>query len=158
MYENVNGLFPRGASIIHTRSTCHLRNATQTGKLELDSCSSTEDNTDGCRVNLQPSASAAGASAGMTIAMERNFGAGGKGVRTWYWPRGKEPKSARSTAKKVDPDQWGTPSASFPIQECEDSAFVEPHMLVLTQSLCGKWTNTTVRSSASEHRLVRPLS
>lgn len=127
IWENTNDLYGvAGISDIHTRSNCILRNPTQTGTLETEQCFAKANGNEGCRVNLKSTSGSASKS--RSLAMERSFEQGGQGIRVWSWLLGQGPVSEADLS--VRPDDWGVPAAHFPIQECDNSAFAEPHMLV----------------------------
>ncbi|KAH9974021.1 concanavalin A-like lectin/glucanase domain-containing protein [Lactifluus volemus] len=69
------------------------------------------------------------------------------GISTWFWSRGAVPPSilqATSTSS-IDPSDWGTPSASFPVSGCNIAQFFTGQQLVIDITLCGVWAgNPTV--------------
>ena len=81
------------------------------------------------------------AKGGGTVAMQRDFGRDGKGVRMWFWENCDEPEELKKPGSSVNPDSWGTPAADFGLTQCSDQ--FDNHMIIFDITLCGDWAEDT---------------
>ncbi|KAL4403083.1 O-glycosyl hydrolase [Malassezia pachydermatis] len=140
--ENVNDQFPYNLGSVHLNTSCSIQNPQQTGTTVFTQCNALANQQSGCRVAMNgtnPSWSYADLNqkGGVTVAMERDFSDGGKGIRMWLWAKGEEPSDVKSPGKDVNPDQWGVPNADFGLTQCSDQ--FNNHNIIFDITLCGSW-------------------
>ncbi|KAK0553703.1 hypothetical protein OC846_002427 [Tilletia horrida] len=127
---------------LHTQPGCSVDSEAlpnQRGKLRHTNCHG------GCQVRAQdPKGHATAglginAAGGVTVAMERDFSWGGKGIRIWQWARNETvPADVAAQGFAVDTSSWGTPTASFPVNPSCKFAFNQ-HQIIWDITLGGDW-------------------
>ncbi|KZT51853.1 glycoside hydrolase family 16 protein [Calocera cornea HHB12733] len=127
---------------LHTVDGCMASTtAPMQGALTDPDCGTEEPyKTQGCTVE-EPNHASYGAA----------FAAGGGGVYAtlladtgvfiWFFPRGSIPSDLSVSNPNIspNPDNWGTPSASYPSTTCPTSTYFEPQHVIIDITLCGAW-------------------
>lgn len=149
--ESANDQYKDNLVSLHTKSGCTIPSsiASQSGTVQNTNCSAYADGNAGCGTLTDHTSnptwgSAMNSAGGGVIAMERAFGTGGEGIRTWYFPNSAPdslPSDLRWGSSVVNPDGWGTPNAHFPVSSCY--ADFGPHSITFDITLCGDWAGNT---------------
>ncbi|WFD32327.1 hypothetical protein MSPP1_003372 [Malassezia sp. CBS 17886] len=140
--ENVNDQYAYNLASVHVQNDCMV-SGNQTGTTVFNNCNAYANDQSGCRIAMNQTGvetwgSKFNSKGGGVVAMQRDFSAGGPGVRMWIWDKGGAlPPDVAKPGKRVDPNGWGTPMASFGLQSCADQ--FGPHNIVFDITLCGDW-------------------
>ena len=153
--ENANDEYAFNLVSAHTKSSCiaNPSSATQLGSTYSTNCSAYTPANEGCRGEMRNGPAptwgdALNRAGGGVIAMERSFGRNGKGVRVWYFPKGKVPSDLTASSTAVNPANWGTPGVHLPISKCYKD--FGRHKVIINITLCGDWAaNTYSRTSCA---------
>lgn len=126
--ENANDLYNGAMSSLHTKDSCILPSAKESGTLLSNNCSAYTPNNEACSVVMNGTSTPSwgskfNAQGGGIVAMERSLGSTGNGVRVWYWSKGSEPSDLASGSQSIDPSSWGTPGANFDVADNCHSQF-----------------------------------
>jgi hypothetical protein len=136
--EGVNQLTTNKASLHSGSTSCAINSAPQLGSITSTDCETIHngnfDNFVGCGVNSGSSASFGSpfnANGGGTYAMQwtDTF------IKTWFFPRGSEPKSLSCSAPDVT--EFGIPDSFF--SGCDIASNFKENRLVFTTTFCGSW-------------------
>ncbi|KAE8220694.1 hypothetical protein CF319_g5819 [Tilletia indica] len=133
---------------LHTGPGCSVQQpGDQNGRVISHNCDSFATGNQGCQVRAKSdgrngtAAEGFNANGGAIIAMERDFGDNGYGIRVWQWPRNNLsaiPDEVLAGNKTLNPSSWGTPTASFPVNPHCSSAFND-HQIIFDITLGGVW-------------------
>ncbi|CAD6890940.1 unnamed protein product [Tilletia controversa] len=137
------------AITLHTQPGCSFKEAgEQSGRLLSKNCDVFSTDNRGCSIRATSPDGANGTAArgfnangGGIIAMERDFGDNGHGIRVWQWPRNNLsaiPDDVLAGNKTVNPSAWGTPTASFPVNPLCGNLFND-HQIIFDITLGGTW-------------------
>ncbi|KAE9964132.1 hypothetical protein BLS_008628 [Venturia inaequalis] len=136
--ENVNEI-TRNKVSLHTGSTaCAINKVPMQGSIVASDCRTLHngviDNSVGCSVDSGSNADFGdpfNAGNGGTYAMQwtDTF------IKTWFFPRGSEPKSLSCSAPDVT--EFGTPDSFF--SGCDIASNFKEHRIVFTTTFCGSW-------------------
>lgn len=153
--ENANDQYAGNLASIHTNTSCTIPStiSSESGTVAYTNCSAFAPSNPGCRVEMNGTStptwgSALNKAGGGIIAMERSFGTTGSGVRVWYFPNSSPnslPSDLKNGSTTVSPDNWGTPSAHFPVAYCYND--FGPHKIIFDITLCGDWAGNTYAQS-----------
>ncbi|WFD04961.1 hypothetical protein MVES1_000286 [Malassezia vespertilionis] len=138
--ENVNDQYTYNQASIHVAGQCEVGGGPQTGTTVFPQCNYQANQESGCRIAMNGTdtitwGNALNKNGGGLVAMQRDFSNGGKGIRMWFWDKGKQPDELKNPGKTIDPDSWGTPSANFGLTNCKDQ--FDAHRIVLNIALSG---------------------
>lgn len=153
--ENVNDQYPYNLGSVHVQvrdesdrqGDCAIDKPRHTGTTFFDQCNAEANDNSGCRIAMNGTDNATGGVAlnkkgGGTVAMQRDFSDGGKGIRIWFWGPDNLPEDLKNPGNNVDPDSWGTPAADFGMTQCSDK--FDDHNIVFDITLCGSWAGSAV--------------
>ncbi|AXA52072.1 glycoside hydrolase family 16 protein [Malassezia restricta] len=147
MLENANDQYPYNLAAVHVNTSCAVTNPEQTGTTVFDQCNAYANDSSGCRIAMNGTDAGAtwghklNEKGGGTVAMQRDFSEGGKGIRMWFWENCMEPSELKKPGESVDPDSWGTPAADFGLTQCADQ--FDNHNIIFDITLCGDWAEET---------------
>lgn len=138
--EGVNQLTRNKASLHSGDTTCAIQSAPMLGSIASTDCQTTHngqmDNFVGCGIDLESTAS---------FGDPFNNGDGGvyamqwtdDFIKTWFFPRGSEPKSLSSGCSAPDLTEFGTPDTFF--SGCDIGSNFKENRLMFTTTFCGSW-------------------
>ncbi|KAI0308543.1 concanavalin A-like lectin/glucanase domain-containing protein, partial [Amylostereum chailletii] len=72
------------------------------------------------------------------------------GIQVWFWPRNSPhvPPEVRWGAEIIVPGvTWGTPAASFPLDQCKYDDHFDAHQIVFDLTFCGDWAGSAWASA-----------
>lgn len=142
--EGVNKGTQNKASLHSGDTTCAIQSADMLGSIQDTDCQTTHgttmDNFVGC-----------GITSGSNAGLMDPFNAAKGGVyamqwtdtfiKTWFFPRGSEPKSLSSSCGTPDMTEFGTPDSFF--SGCDIASNFKENRLVFTTTFCGSWAGAT---------------
>jgi len=141
--EGVNDIAPNSVTL-HTEGNCSVpSNRTQLGTSLSNDCSDTSDignGNNGCSVDA-PYTSSYGpvfnSNGGGYYAMERTS----QFIRVWFWARNQDgiPSDITGGVSSVNTDDWGTPIAYFPDDDCDINKVFGNNNIIIDLTFCGNW-------------------
>ncbi|KAJ3547126.1 hypothetical protein NM688_g5433 [Phlebia brevispora] len=146
IHHRVEGVNDQSANsmTLHTSPGCTMpASRAMTGAAGNNDC----EGNNGCGVQARtansygPSFNAIG---GGFYAMERTsiF------IKIWFFPRNSNvPSDLQSGASSVDTDNWGTPTAFFPNDDCNIGSFFDQNSIIINLTFCGDWAGAVYASS-----------
>ncbi|KAF8803217.1 endo-1,3(4)-beta-glucanase [Phlegmacium glaucopus] len=129
------------AATLHTTDGCTMPDdRTQTGTSALLDCNTEINDNRGCSVSFAAANSygpSFNANGGGWYAMERSDA----GISMWFWPRSGSwvPDDVKGNSNSVNPQNWKTPSASFPNTYCDFGSHFDEQNIIINLTLCGDW-------------------
>ncbi|KAF8803218.1 endo-1,3(4)-beta-glucanase [Phlegmacium glaucopus] len=126
---------------LHTTDGCTMPDdRSQTGKSGLLDCNTEINDNRGCSVYFAAANSygpSFNANGGGWYAMERSDSE----INMWFWPRSGSsiPNDVGGNSDSVNPQNWETPSASFPSTSCNFGSHFDKQNILISLSLCGDW-------------------
>ncbi|GAA5841387.1 hypothetical protein JCM11251_006174 [Rhodosporidiobolus azoricus] len=142
-FEGVN-LQSTNQMALHTDSGCMASTSSSsnsfTGNLTYDNCDHDANSNSGCTVVDQNPASygeAFAAAGGGVWATALSS----DGIKIWFFSRPDVPSDllASNSSAVPNPDNWGTPTASYASSSCNIADYFAPQHLVLDITACGDW-------------------
>lgn len=151
--ENVNNQFAYNLGSLHVNGQCSVSTQQQSGTTVFPNCNYQQNQQSGCRIGMNGTStptwgSQLNSDGGGVVAMQRDFSAGGPGIRMWVWSKKASiPADVTNPGKTVNPDTWGTPNADFGRLSCtgadgsktDGASQFNDHKIILDITLCGDW-------------------
>lgn len=137
--EGVNDQSPNTISL-HTGANCNMpASRAMTGTASVNNCDVNTDGNSGCGVHA-PTAQSYGpsfnAGGGGFYAMERT----NSFIKVWFFPRNSNiPSDMKSGASSINTDNWGTPTALFPNNQCDIGSHFDANNIIINLTFCGDW-------------------
>ncbi|KAK0434567.1 glycoside hydrolase family 16 protein [Armillaria borealis] len=140
-------------SSLHTTGNCTMPDTrNQKGNTVSSNCDATVNNNQGCGTAFtQPNSygTAFNQNSGGYYAMTKDDI---NGVKVWFWPRSCSsiPSEVLQPPQfdQICTDNWGTPDASFPVDQCGyDAHFGNGHITVFDITFCGDWAGSAFATS-----------
>lgn len=135
---------PTNKYVLHTSGNCEIKdtfsNQEATAILFRSICSSSYQDNRGCGFSDHDPNS---------YGRKFNFLTGGvfahlwdsSGIKIWRFPRYAIPDDIQT--RNPNPSSWGTPTALFPLTNCDMSSQFYDHTLVLDTTICGDFASAT---------------
>lgn len=143
-------------SSLHTTGNCTMPGTrNQSGKPVSNNCDAAVNYNQGCGTAFTQSNSygtAFNQNGGGYYAMTKDDI---NGVKVWFWPRNFDsipPEVLQPPqSDQICTDNWGTPDASFPADQCGyDAHFGGGHIIVFDITFCGDWAGGAFASSGCD--------
>ncbi|KAK0188743.1 glycoside hydrolase family 16 protein [Armillaria mellea] len=141
-------------SSLHTTGNCAMPDMRiQNGNTVSSNCDAAVNDNQGCGTAfIQPNSygTAFNENGGGYYAMTKDDI---NGVKVWFWPRSCDsiPSEVLQPPQfdQICTDNWGTPDASFPVDQCGyDAHFSDGHITVFDITFCGDWAGSAFAVSA----------
>jgi hypothetical protein len=142
--EGVNDRSPNQVAL-HTTSGCQMPSSrTQTGTAGQNNCDYTVNSNTGCGVRMTGEGNTYGPgfnnNGGGYYAIERTSSF----IKVWFWPRNSNvPSDVSAGGSSVNTNNWGTPSAYFPNNQCNIPNYFGSHNIIINLTFCGDWAGST---------------
>ncbi|EIM82836.1 uncharacterized protein STEHIDRAFT_102256 [Stereum hirsutum FP-91666 SS1] len=167
--EGVN-LDTHNLASLHTLPGCTMaQHRPHTGTPTSLNCDTSQNYNQGCGVSFSSTPSPSSSSYGKAFNAARGgwyvmSKSASKGVQVWFWARddagvppeikngggtkpnegsGGEGGGGGERKKEVKPEAWwGTPAATFPVDECDWKKHFDAHQVVFDLTFCGDWAGS----------------